>query len=140
LQVVFQLKKLLVLVAVVSQQDFECYYAYYLGGDMTVCIAAICAWEIGASTIIAMSDRMITSADVQFEPEQNKMYQFNSRIGALIAGNAAPQMAVCSAVSRRVGDWNNLNTTVEEVANLLLKRLRNIEGAMPSKFTCALWE
>jgi 20S proteasome alpha/beta subunit len=93
------------------------------GGNMTVCIAAICAWSGDDTTIIAMSDRMITSADVQFEPEQNKMFQFNARIGALIAGNAAPQTSVCAAVKLRVGDWGDADVTVERVATLFAEEI-----------------
>ena len=97
------------------------------GSDMTVCIAGICSWAYeGEQTIVAICDRMITSTDVQFEPDQPKLFPFTSRIGALISGSGATQTAICSAVKLRpevANGWNDISITVESVANFFAQDL-----------------
>lgn len=94
---------------------------------MTVCIAGICSWGPGGGqTAIAICDRMITSADLQFEPDQPKMFLLNARVGALIAGSGSAQTSICTAVQKRVaelGDWNDLSVNVEDVADLFAQEL-----------------
>jgi len=94
---------------------------------MTVCIAGICSWTPGGMrTIVAICDRMITSADLQFEPDQPKLVQFTSRIGALISGSGTTQTAIYNAVSRRseISDgWNDASINVETVANFFAQEI-----------------
>ena len=54
---------------------------------MTVCVAAIAE----KSSVIGISDRMLTAGDIQFEPGQAKMWNFTSSIWALVAGDMAIQ-------------------------------------------------
>jgi hypothetical protein len=54
---------------------------------MTVCVAAIAEKSI----IIGVSDRMLTAGEIEFEPEQSKIWFFSSAIIALFSGDAAIQ-------------------------------------------------
>jgi 20S proteasome alpha/beta subunit len=94
---------------------------------MTVCIAGICSWPYaGPRTVVAICDRMVTSVDVQFEPDQPKLVPFTSRIGALISGSGTTQAAICNAVKRRneiLEGWDDASLTVEEVANAFAQEL-----------------
>ena len=85
---------------------------------MTVCVAAIAE----KSTVIGVSDRMLTAGDIQFEPGQAKMWNFTSSIWALVAGDIAIQ----SEIMKRV----NIETQRRMVADpkpwLLVKDLANI--------------
>lgn len=94
---------------------------------MTVCIAGICSWGPGAGqTAIAICDRMITTADLQFEPDQPKMFFLNARVGALIAGSGSAQTSICTAVQKRVaelGDWDDASVSVQDVADLFAQEL-----------------
>ncbi|HLF76711.1 MAG TPA: hypothetical protein VJB57_04405 [Dehalococcoidia bacterium] len=67
---------------------------------MTVCIAAICQWG-GGSVIVGAADRMRTYGDIEYEPEQTKLYAFTNRVVALIAGDSSNQRSICDAVFRR---------------------------------------
>jgi 20S proteasome alpha/beta subunit len=68
--------------------------------------------------IVVVADRMLTAADVQYEPEQgSKFYYFNEHIGALIAGDAAPQIAICDATFRRVEALGEDKPSVQQVAD-----------------------
>lgn len=94
---------------------------------MTVCVAGICSWGTGAGyTAIAICDRMITSADIQFEPDQPKMFLLNARVGALIAGSGSAQTSICTAAERRVaelGAWDDQTVSVQAVADLFAQEL-----------------
>lgn len=83
---------------------------------MTVCIAAVCDLD-GRPVIIAISDRMITVANREFEPDQTKLVYFAERTLALLAGN----MQFHSDVTPRAFEnlrknANPSNVTVREVA------------------------
>lgn len=54
---------------------------------MTVCVAAMC----GGNLILGAADRMLTSGDVEFEPETSKIYQVTTSMGLMIAGEASLQ-------------------------------------------------
>lgn len=81
---------------------------------MTVCIAAICTAENGGSMIVGASDRMMTAADVQFEPNQMKLYKLTANVVAMLAGDMSPQVSICTATERELTNVPNL--TVEDVA------------------------
>lgn len=58
---------------------------------MTVCVAAIYA----GSSILGASDRMLTSGDdIEFQPEQSKLYPITKSIVAMISGDMALQMEI----------------------------------------------
>ena len=62
---------------------------------VTVCIAALFRWNYAAAgkppdlgvAAVAVSDRMITAGDVQYEPAQSKVALVGRRIAMLIAGD-----------------------------------------------------
>lgn len=65
---------------------------------MTVCIAAI----YDRSCIVGASDRMLTSGDVQFEPETPKQYGLTHSIMLLVAGDMSINAEVAQATRQRV--------------------------------------
>lgn len=70
---------------------------------VTVCIAAICEND---KIVVGASDRMLTAGDIQFEPQQSKLFPITTSIVAMIAGDAAMQAEVLQEVrdeaSRRI--------------------------------------
>ena len=84
---------------------------------MTVCVAAI-----SEGRVIGASDRMLTSGDIEFEPEQSKIVMITNSIAAMIAGDMALQTEILINVlndvrSRIAGDINHW-WTVKDVADL----------------------
>jgi hypothetical protein len=61
---------------------------------MTVCVAAMC----DGYTILGASDRMLTAGDVQFEPQQSKLWAITSSIVAMVAGDSAFQTEILQDV------------------------------------------
>ena len=55
---------------------------------VTVCVATRCTGNI----IFGASDRMLTSGDVEFEPETSKIYPLTRSITALVAGDSSLQI------------------------------------------------
>ncbi|MEE8372210.1 MAG: hypothetical protein V3R87_00545 [Dehalococcoidia bacterium] len=84
---------------------------------MTVCVAAMCA----INTIFGASDRMLTAGDIQFEPEQPKIYPVSNSIAVQVAGDASIQEQIMQAVFRDVGkriqeapdEWRNVRDVAE---------------------------
>ena len=65
---------------------------------MTVCVATLCQFGI-----LGASDRMLTSGDVEFEPETAKIYPLTSSIAAMVAGDSALQSEIYLALSKIIG-------------------------------------
>lgn len=65
---------------------------------MTICIAAICE----GSMVFGASDRMLTSGDIEFEPQQPKIHQSTSSIAIMVAGDAALQEEILQKVNAEV--------------------------------------
>lgn len=85
---------------------------------VTVCVAAMC----DGNTIIGASDRMLTSGDIQFEPQQPKIIPLTKSIFIMVAGDSSMQAEIIQNVqfdvNKRIGEdpanwWN-----VRDVANL----------------------
>lgn len=95
--------------------------------DVTVCIAAICTMPLNFGLgIIACSDRMITSGDIEFQPQQAKAYHFLPMAPAalaLIAGNVSPSIAICDATYRRLK--SNPVTKVRVIADMYATEFAN---------------
>jgi hypothetical protein len=82
--------------------------AYYLRTEgereipVTVCVAAMA--ELGG--VVGASDRMITAGDVQFEPDQGKIWEFTTSIAVMTAGDSSLQteilLDVYSDVRKRI--------------------------------------
>ncbi len=51
---------------------------------MTVCVAAICSGRV-----VGVADRMLTSGDIEFEPQQSKIIPITTSIAVMIAGDAS---------------------------------------------------
>lgn len=77
---------------------------------MTVCIAALFRWNYSSPNeepnfgigAITASDRMITAADVQYEPQQKKIAYFGKSI-VLVAGDIAIHSQAIRDTSREIG-------------------------------------
>jgi hypothetical protein len=103
---------------------------------MTVCIAAKCADGI----IFGISDRMLTSGDIQFEPRAtNKVLILTSSIVAMTAGDAAFNAEILRQVSAEVDSLVHAAPTewlaVKDVAEMYAKyrnlgKLRRAEAKL----------
>lgn len=69
---------------------------------VTVCVAAICDVNI----LLGASDRMLTSGDVEFEPQTPKIYAPTNSIAVMIAGDASLQYELLYGFY----DWTNLRS------------------------------
>src|SRR6266699_840463 len=105
------------------------------GIGVTVCVAAICE----GNTILGASDRMLTAADIQFEPEQSKIVPVTNSIAIMVSGDSAVQAEVLQSLHVQVGSWiaahPKLWVPVLEVADLYNKgrnhvHLRQSENAI----------
>src|ERR1700722_432859 len=85
---------------------------------VTVCIAAIAE----KSTVIGMSDRMLTAGDIQFEPGQAKMWNFTKSIWALVAGD----MAIQAELMKRVNIETQRRLVADPKTWLLVKEVGTI--------------
>jgi hypothetical protein len=68
---------------------------------VTVCTAAIAEKVF----IIGASDRMLTAGDIEFEPDQAKIWVFSPSIAALIAGDMSIQAEIFKRVEKEVKKW-----------------------------------
>jgi 20S proteasome alpha/beta subunit len=86
--------------------------------SVTVCVAAICERDV----IIGASDRMITSGDVQFEPQQPKIWRITNSIAVMTAGDSPIQTSILQRVADEVfiryGNGLDVVMPVSEVADL----------------------
>lgn len=86
------------------------------GRNVTVCIAAI----YGNGNLIGASDRMLTANDIQFQPEQSKLYSLTRSIVAMVAGDVSLQIEIIGrmheAVQRRLDQDNKTWIAVAEMA------------------------
>jgi hypothetical protein len=89
---------------------------------MTVCAAAICTarWADGLdkSVLLGVSDRMITSGDIEFEAFQTKIYPFGPPAKALClgAGDSNSIITLVTETARRI--QNEGITEIKDVARL----------------------
>ena len=65
---------------------------------VTVCIAALAE----RTTLIGVSDRMLTAGDVEFEPAQAKMWRFSNGIWGLVAGDMGIQAEILKRVDKEI--------------------------------------
>lgn len=93
---------------------------------MTVCVAAIS----DRSSIIGVTDRMLTAGDVEFEPAQAKMWAFSRAVWGLISGDYNIQSEILSRVDteikRRIAVQPDVWVSVKEVAELYCKRYKEL--------------
>lgn len=67
---------------------------------MTVCVAA----RYQGGSIFGASDRMLTSGDVQFEPDTSKIYPLTTSIAAMTAGDSGFQVEILREVYKIIND------------------------------------
>lgn len=72
---------------------------------MTVCIAALFDWRYGEKdfgrAVIAVSDRMLTAGDIEYEPENMKVCFINRNVIVLTAGDVAVHSEALAHLMRR---------------------------------------
>jgi len=95
---------------------------------MTVCIAAR-----ATNAIVGASDRMLTSADVQFEPSAGtKIVLLTSSMFVMTSGDAALQAEICSHVLSEITDRINREPSnwwrVKEAADLYIKYFNEVKN------------
>lgn len=84
---------------------------------VTVCVAAM----FGGNAIIGASDRMLTSGDIQFEPQQQKIIALTSSIAVMVAGDSSMPAEIIqnvqTDVSKRIEtepqNWWNVRDVAE---------------------------
>lgn len=100
---------------------------------VTVCVAAI-YW---GTTVVGASDRMLTSGDIEFEPQQPKIIPLSNSIAVMIAGDSAMQAEIIKDVENEVIERINAEPNnwwkVKDVAELYCKyynkaRLKRVES------------
>ena len=100
---------------------------------VTVCIAAI----YNNSSIIGVSDRMITAGDIQFEPPARKIVPVTNSIAVMTAGDANIQQQLLAAVSKfideRLVDDPKTWIPVEDVANFYRDRYNELNAELAEK-------
>lgn len=103
---------------------------------VTVCIAALC---LNGRVVVCASDRMITAADIQFEPPQRKVWQLTTATCLLTAGDTSFQTQICQRVDEEVRDRVTQSPDdwwrVRDVADIYVKyynleRLRRSEQSV----------
>jgi hypothetical protein len=102
---------------------------------VTVCVAAICE----GSMVVGASDRMLTTGDIQFEPQRPKIHVLTTSIVVMTAGDAALSSEVVgdvrSVVQARVesepGNWWKVRDVADLYAHFYnLARIRRAENAI----------
>jgi 20S proteasome alpha/beta subunit len=88
---------------------------------MTICIASICDRN---GQVVAVADRMLTAADVEFEQEGNKIETMADRIAVLTAGSALRHVDLLRNV--RNGVQNRRNISVADIVNELKKQFAEL--------------
>lgn len=89
---------------------------------MTVAIAALCGYP-NEQFIVAASDQMITSGDIQFEQPQPKIWQLNQSCVAMMYGRSAAQAEIANEVESNVAA--NKITYVKLIAGIYARKLRD---------------
>jgi hypothetical protein len=101
---------------------------------VTVCVAAMC-WD--STCIIGASDRMLTSSDIQFEPNQTKIVELTSSIAVMFAGDSFMQSAILHQlrldINRRVDSKPTVWLNVKDVAELYSQYYSEARASMAGK-------
>jgi hypothetical protein len=86
---------------------------------VTVCVAALCD---GGKRVIGASDRMLTAGDIQFEPQQSKIWPLTTSIVAMYSGDTAILTEILQAVhlevNKHVREHPELWLRVRDVAEI----------------------
>lgn len=89
---------------------------------MTVCIAAVCNLNIPGQLplVVCASDRMITINDIEYEPDQTKLYFLASQTVALFSGDMQLHAVIVPRVMHRISIVLAATKTVrvEEIAEI----------------------
>jgi hypothetical protein len=94
---------------------------YRKGINVTVCVAAI----FNGTSVVGASDRMLTAGDIEFEPQQSKVFQLTSSISVMVAGDSSLQMEIILNVKNEVNNRIDENPkewwSVKDIAELYEK-------------------
>lgn len=82
---------------------------------LTVCVAALCSWSPGNLMLVGVSDKMLTASDLEFEPQQSKIYVFDKDMVALLSGDMTDQISICNATASRFAGTRP--ASVKDLAN-----------------------
>lgn len=105
------------------------------GSSVTVCVVAAC----NNNTLIGASDRMLTAADVEFEPQQTKVVGISNSIAVMIAGDTSLQTEILmnvmfetnAAMQRSPETWLRVQDVAEAYRRHYHKaRLRRSEDSI----------
>ncbi len=67
---------------------------------MTVCLATVCE----NSRIIGVADRMLTAGDIEFEPEQAKIWPLTTSVVAMVSGDSTVQIEILNRIQPVISD------------------------------------
>lgn len=94
---------------------------------MTVCVAAI----TNGNRVVGVSDRMLSTSEIAFEPITPKVHWATSAIYLMMSGDAALQSEIRAALQadldRHIGEPNAEWLTVKEVADLYLLHWNDVK-------------
>lgn len=90
---------------------------------MTVCIAAVC--NLG---IVGISDRMVTTGDIEFEHPASKIIQLTPNIIAMIAGNDSFQIEILQQLYKFIHLDKTQSFNVKDTVDLYIACKENIEN------------
>lgn len=99
---------------------------------MTVCVAAM-AHYLGRTIVIAASDRMITTGDIEFEQEQMKIQMLSSSIAIMVAGDLTVQTYLIHETiawaNEQIAEQPTVWLKVKDVADVFRSRLVALKRA-----------
>jgi hypothetical protein len=89
---------------------------------VTVCVAAM-----SGGTVFGASDRMITAGDIEFEPEQPKIWQMTTGVAAIVSGDIGVHVEIFDPVMDQVRSRIDADPEkwlmVGEIADLLAQTI-----------------
>ena len=96
---------------------------------VTVCVAAMCDGNI----LLGASDRMLTSGDVEFEPETEKIYGISNSAVVMIAGESSLQIEILQGlyqfVARRIKENPQQWIPLSDVADTYHRIYQSIKSS-----------
>ena len=109
---------------------------------MTVCLAAICAWNYGEANrppewgyaLITGSDRMFTVDDlgIEYEPNQRKMAVYGDRISILVADNVNVHSELIQSIGKDFAEDKSLS--IKAMAEKYSQHLRSLKSKRAAEY------
>jgi len=102
---------------------------------VTVCIASIFTWHLTDGqtelAVLTASDRMITAADIEYEPSQLKLAFFTSHILGMVAGDYPTHSDAIGIVKARL--QHTTGASVKDVADMYGQAISEVRRARAAK-------